>query len=227
MPRKKKIATDVEVELVDLEDLKAHPRNYRQHTADQLEHIKDSIRTSGIYRNVVIAKDGTILAGHGVIEAAHELGLKDFPCIRLNIAPNSTKALKVLTGDNEIAKLAMVDDRKLTELLKDVMDQTSADGLLGTGFDDKMLAALAMVTRPKSEIADLDAAAEWVGMPEFPDFSDPFKVTINFETEKDKHEFFKLIGYEDRVTDKTKKVWWPWKEKRDMDSVEFKDDSDE
>jgi hypothetical protein len=211
---------------VKLSELKAHPRNYRQHTEDQLEHIVASLKGAGVYRNVVVAEDNTILAGHGVIKAAGQIGMESFPVIRLPVAPDSVEAIKVLTGDNEIARMAFQDDRALTELLKEVRDATSAEGLIGTGYDEKMLAALAMVTRPKSEIADLDKAAEWVGMPEFPDFDDPFKVTVNFETEDDKMKFFKLLGYEDRVTEKTKKVWYPWKDKRDMGSVEYVEEDD-
>lgn len=47
-----------------IDELRAHPRNYRRHPDDQLAHIMRSIELHGFYRAVVIARDGTVLAGH-------------------------------------------------------------------------------------------------------------------------------------------------------------------
>ena len=57
------------VESVAIETLKAHPKNYKKHPIKQLEHLMKSIEEHGFYRNVIIAKDSTILAGHGVVQA--------------------------------------------------------------------------------------------------------------------------------------------------------------
>ena len=64
-----------EAEMTPVSDLKPHPRNYKDHPDDQLEHIIESIKSTGFYRNIVIAQDGTILAGHGVVAAAKKMGL--------------------------------------------------------------------------------------------------------------------------------------------------------
>lgn len=101
-------------ETVPLDGLAAHPRNYRRHPDDQLAHLERSIREHGFYRNVIVAKDGTILAGHGVVEAASRAGIREIPVVRLPIAPESPQALRILTGDNELMRLAEVDDRLLT-----------------------------------------------------------------------------------------------------------------
>jgi ParB family chromosome partitioning protein len=91
---------------VDIELLKPHPRNYRHHPPDQIEHLKASLREHGVYRNVVAARDWTILAGHGLVLAAKELGWKAISTAKLDIKPDSPRALKILAGDNEIAHLA-------------------------------------------------------------------------------------------------------------------------
>jgi ParB-like chromosome segregation protein Spo0J len=83
-----------------LDDLKEHPRNYQTHPDDQLEHLMASIKKFGFYRRIVIAKDNTILAGHGVTRAARKMKLKAVPVLKLNIDPNSSAALKLLAGDN-------------------------------------------------------------------------------------------------------------------------------
>jgi ParB-like chromosome segregation protein Spo0J len=58
-----------DIQLVDINLIKPHPKNYKKHPQDQLEHICKSIRENGIYRNILIANDNIILAGHGVYEA--------------------------------------------------------------------------------------------------------------------------------------------------------------
>ncbi len=212
-----------DVELVKVESLKPHPKNYRSHPAEQLAHIKSSLEQHGVYRNIVIARDGTILAGHGVVTAAKELGIKELPVRRLDISPEDPAALKVLTADNELGRFAEDDDRMLTELLKGIRDEDSL-GLLGTGFDDKQLAALLMVTRPASEIRDANAAGEWLGMPEYDaDDGDQFKVIITFRTEADRSRFVKE---KDLTIDKVVGVgsWstrWPWTDREDSASVRF------
>jgi len=205
-----------ETELVACEELKPHPRNYRRHPADQLAHIEASIKQHGFYRNVVVARDGTILAGHGVVEAARKLGLAQIPVIRLPIPPDSPAALKVLTGDNEIARLVEADDRVFTELLKEIKD---TDELLGTGYDAQMLAALLLVTRPASEIADKDEAAEWLGMPEYGGADDTPKLVVSFRSKQDRQKFIEQTEISMARKNESNLIWsgwWPAKEREDL-----------
>lgn len=219
---------DFELETVIISKLKAHPRNYRQHPDDQLEHIIESIKEHGLYRNIVIARDGTILAGHGVVKAASKMGMEQVPVIRLDVDPDSPRALKVLTGDNEISHLGEIDDRMLTEILKEIKD-VDIDGLLGTGFDEIMLANLVFVTRPESEIADFDAAAHWVGMPGYEAVKEPLKVIVNFRNETDRIRFMQGINAtvinkkSGKQAGQTWSIWWPEKEKGDTFSLQFED----
>jgi hypothetical protein len=60
----------MQVTVMKVSALKFHPRNYRRHPQDQLRHISASIRENGFYRNVVVARDGTVLAGQGVVQAS-------------------------------------------------------------------------------------------------------------------------------------------------------------
>jgi hypothetical protein len=196
--------------------VKPHPRNYRSHPEDQLEHLKRSIVEHGFYKNVVVANDLTILAGHGAVKAARELGFLSIPVVKLNIGPSDPRALKVLAGDNEIEHLAEQDDRLLSELLKIVKED---GGLIGTGFDEQMLANLVYVTRPAAEIADHNEAAHWVGMPDYELPLAPHKVIVSFRSLEDKMKFAALIGQ--KFTDKTVSTWWPYKEKNDVASVRF------
>ena len=214
----------IAIEYVSVTELKPHPKNYREHPDDQLEHIIQSIKDNGHYRNVVVAKDNIILAGHGVVRASDKMGLKTIPVVRLDVPHDDPKAMKVLTGDNEIAHLGVVNDRLLSELLKDIKDH-DMDGLLGTGYDDAMLANLVLVTRDANEIEDFDAAAEWVGMPDYEKQAIPPKIIVSFENMEDRAAFGKLVGAP--LTDKTKSIWYPYKEKDDTSSVRFETQEDE
>ena len=216
--------SQIKIEHIATNELKPHPKNYREHPADQLEHIVQSIKENGHYRNVVIAKDGTILAGHGVVKASKQLNLETVPVVRLDLAPDDPKAVKVLTGDNEIAHLGVVDDRLLSELLKEVKE-SDIDGLLGTGYDDAMLANLVLVTRDSSEIKDFNAAAEWVGMPEYESQEKQLQIIVSFENMENRAKFGKLVGAS--LTNKTKSIWYPHKENDDTSSVRFEEQNNE
>lgn len=202
-------------ELVSVKDLKPHPRNYQTHPEFQIRHIKKSIQDHGFYRNVVVAKDLTILAGHGVVEAATSLGINQIPVHIVDVEPDEPKALQILTGDNEINNLAVVNDRLLTELLKEIVSQSDLEGLAGTGFDEAQLTSLVMISRPAAEIRDINEAAEWIGMPDYEPAPQVHKTTVSFDTEDDMKDFFKFLGY-DRPH---KSIWYPQKARDDVKSV--------
>lgn len=204
---------------VKLEKLKPHPKNYREHEDEQLKHIEESIRANGIYRNVVASSDGFILAGHGVVKACGRMGIEE---IQVTIVPHkhdTPKAMKLLTGDNEIANLGVIDDRALTEILKGVHEH---DDLLGTGFDEIQLATLVLATRTVDEIEDFDAAAEWVGMPEYEN-EKTLKLILHFEKDGDRKKALGVLGLAG-LLEKTSQVmtsWFPPKEKDDRSSVRY------
>ena len=204
---------------VNIDTVKPHPRNYKNHPEDQLEHLKKSIQDNGIYRNIIISSDNIILAGHGVHTAAKALGLTSIPILKLPIHSTHINAIKLLTADNEVSHLGEVDDRALTNILKEIMD--TAD-LLGTGYDEKMLANLLYVTRPASEIQSVDHAAEWVGMPEYESTEENDKIIVQFETATDKAKFCDLVGFP--FSEKKKdSQWFPYRERQDWTAVKFEE----
>lgn len=214
----------MQTEDVAIKDLRPHPRNYNDHPEDQLKHLEQSIRENGVYRNVVIAKDNTILAGHGVVLAANRAEVKIIPVVRLNIEPDSARALKILAGDNEVAHLSMKDDRLLTQILRDIKEE-DISGLLGTGYDEMMLANLVMVTRPKAEVKDLDEAAEWVGMPEYENVPAPLKIVVIFRNKADQQKFGELVEQTLWASDGAvaQSIWYPERKREDPKSVIFEE----
>jgi hypothetical protein len=211
-------------EIVAISSLTFHPQNYRQHPPDQIAHLAQSIKENGFYRNIVISSDNFILAGHGAVQAAASLDMTHVPAYRLPITHDDPLALKVIIGDNEIDHLAFQDDRLLADLLKDIKDSTN--DLLGTGFDEAMLANLIYITRPKSEIRDHNEAAQWVGLPSFDTQpSMAIKLILSFRTAEDRLKALECLDIAPTIprhlNDQTWSVWFPPKEDNTHSSVRF------
>jgi ParB-like chromosome segregation protein Spo0J len=86
-------------------DLAAHPSNARTHPKRQIRQIADSITAFGFTSPILIDREGTIIAGHGRVEAAKLLGMREVPTIRLeNLSPDQIRALVI--ADNKIASNA-------------------------------------------------------------------------------------------------------------------------
>lgn len=208
---------------VKVSGLSFHPRNYRDHPADQLAHLVASIKDNRLYRNVVTARGGVVLVGQGVVEAARLMERERMPVVELDVEPDDPRALKIMAADNEISRLAAVDDRALTELLKEIMGETP-EALQGTGFDTAQLAALVMTTRPSSEIRNKNEAAEWLGMPEYDEGEGNLpRLVISFPDEASRKRFcheqqIKVDKKADRTAWSTR---WPFTERLDTSSVRF------
>lgn len=212
------------VEDVSIEDLKAHSGNYKEHPPEQIEHLVRSIETHGFYRNVVVANDGTILAGHGVIQAAQTLGLSHVPVTRMPIDPDSPEAKQIIAGDNEIGRQADVNDRALTDVLRELAE---AGVLEGTGFDESMLANLVFVTRNEGEVKDVNAAAEWVGMPGFDPVELKPKLVLTFETQEAREQMIEQLGLV--IAKRERRVvssWYPPKEREDIEAVRWEPEAE-
>jgi DNA modification methylase len=169
VPEPSTVDLDARREWLTFADLKPHPRNYNSHPPEQIDHLAASIGQYGYYRNIVIARDGTILAGHGVVEAGKQAGREPIPCERMDLDPDSPEALKLVALDNEVGRFSVREDEALTALLREIQE-TAPLGLLGTGFTDKTLSKMIAdvgggVTRdagpgpvpekPRTEVGDL------------------------------------------------------------------------
>ena len=212
------------VELADPASLKRHPKNYKDHPEDQVEQLVKSIEAVGIIRNVVVARDNTILAGHGIVEAARRLGIARVPVKRLDLDPNEPKALKLLTADNEIGDMALRDHRKLTEMLRQL---AANDSLEGSGFDSMQLAARLFVSRMRGEVEKFDAAAEMAGLIDYEHGAQVYRLNIKCRTSEDRERFVKqheIAVTREQSTGKLGTVqtaWWPASPAHDRKSVRW------
>ena len=90
-------------ERVSLADIQPHKRNYNRHPASQVERIATSLRKFGQVRSIVVWRN-TILAGHGVVEAAHSLGWTEIAADVLPADYPEHLALAYVAADNQLGK---------------------------------------------------------------------------------------------------------------------------
>ena len=105
--------------------LKPDPRNARTHPKRQIEQLMRSIQEFGFTNPILIDEVDTLIAGHGRLRAARDLGLVEVPTIALQgLSEARKKALRL--ADNKIALNAGWD----LEILKLELDEIS-----GLDFD--------------------------------------------------------------------------------------------
>jgi ParB-like chromosome segregation protein Spo0J len=221
--------------LVSLETLKPHERNVKEHPEEQLDRIKASLEALGFTKPIVVAKDGTVLAGHGVMKAAAMLGITQVPVKRLDVGPDDPAALAYMIGDNELGRGAELQDREMAEMLRELQEETG--DILGTGYDTQMLANLLLVTRSAAEIKDSNQAIEWLGMPEYEQTPLPCKVMVSFDSDVERDKFLDgwwspdglkanavQVGAVVRKRNlSTISLWWPPRPRDDPHSLRFVD----
>ena len=136
-------------EHVEIDTLRPHPSNPRNGDVDV---IAESLRVNGQYRPIVIARDGTILAGNPAYVAAMQIGWDVISVVRLDISPDSDDAIRIMLADNRTADLGNYDNGILAQLLTHM---AANDSLLGTGYDSDSLADLLnSIDAPLNELPD-------------------------------------------------------------------------
>lgn len=72
------------IEYIDIGDLREYENNAKIHTQEQIEQIKVSIAQFGMNDPIAVWKDNEIIEGHGRLIACKELGIQQIPVIRLD-----------------------------------------------------------------------------------------------------------------------------------------------
>jgi len=120
-------------------DLVPYARNARTHSDAQVAQIAGSIRAFGFNNPVLVDGESGIIAGHGRVLAARQLGLKTVPVIRLDHLSEAQKRAYIL-ADNKLAEQAGWDRELLALELGDLGDLGIDVGELG--FDGSELDTL-------------------------------------------------------------------------------------
>ena len=109
-----------------IDQLKPDPANPRRHSKKQIRQIANSIKAFGFNVPVLVDADLNVIAGHGRLAAARELGMTEVPTLCLDhLTPAQARAFMI--ADNRLTEIATWDDRLLAQQLKDL-------SLLGLDF---------------------------------------------------------------------------------------------
>ncbi len=121
--------------LVDIEELKPNPGNPNQHPDEQVHLLAKIIRQNG-WRNpvTVSTRSGYIVKGHGRLAAAQYAGMAEIP-IDYQDYESDEAEIADLIADNRLAELAEMDNKRLAEMLSDLLIVSSFDFNL-TGFSE-------------------------------------------------------------------------------------------
>ena len=132
---------------VPIEQLRASPRNARQHPPEQIHQLADTIRARGFGAPIIADDSGVILAGHGRWLAAIEAGLEVVPVVRVSgISEDAADAFRLL--DNRLGELSLWDPHALKQELEALRQLTSLDDLQG------LLDSISL-TMPAEDLRDL------------------------------------------------------------------------
>jgi hypothetical protein len=200
--------------VLPIDKLIPYANNARSHSKEQITQIAASIKEFGFNNPILLDGNNGIIAGHGRLLAAQQLGLETVPVLELSHLSETQKKAYIL-ADNQIALNANWD----LDILRFEMDDLQATDLNVDliGFDDEFLTLINL----DIEQGDIDFNAEWEGMPEF-DQEDQLSfrnIIIHFDNNEDIKEFAKLLGQ--TITDKTKSMWYPAKNKNNTKDYNY------
>lgn len=92
----------MEITFRPITEIKPYQRNAKTHSSEQIRKIADSISEFGFNQPIVLDKDGTVIVGHGRLEAAKLLGLSDVPTVIIELPPAKAKAYRL--ADNKLSE---------------------------------------------------------------------------------------------------------------------------
>jgi len=141
----------VEQREVPVDELTPHPDNPNRGSVDDLA---ESLTEFGQFRSIVGLPDGTILAGHHLVQAAKRVGLKT---VRVDIIDVDDKtARKIMLADNRLADLGLGPNLDL--LLKNL--EELGNDIAGTGFDEDYIRMLEEAVSGPPDLEDLVEEAD-------------------------------------------------------------------
>jgi len=117
---------------MDISLIKPYTKNAKKHPKKQVEQVANSIKEFGFNQSIVLDKDNVVIVGHGRLEAAKLLGLKEVPTITVDLTEEQAKAYRL--ADNKLNEsewdmdLVIQDLKELSENMVDL-----------TGFDKDLL----------------------------------------------------------------------------------------
>ena len=126
------MAKIAKVQEVSLEKLVLYEKNAKKHPQDQIDLLVRSINEYGFINPCLIDKDFKVIAGHGRIAAAKEIGMEKVPCLFVEGLTEAQYKAYVL-ADNRLTELGEWNMDLVMMELQDLQDMDFDISL--TGFE--------------------------------------------------------------------------------------------
>src|SRR5215471_7761260 len=117
-----------------IEALRPDPTNPRSHSPKQIRQLARSIGTFGFNVPILVDRTLRIVAGHGRLLAAQELGWREVPTILLDHL-SETQARAFMIADNRVAESAAWNNTLLGEHLREISFIAPDFTIETTGFE--------------------------------------------------------------------------------------------
>ena len=135
---------DFSIETVKLDKIKEWDKNPRLHNVEELNKYIDRFG----FRNVVVVNKRTMTceAGHGRLQAAHALGMREVPVLFVDDDDDTAAAFAI--ADNRMGELAEWKEDELLQILEDL--KAKDEDLLGSiGFSNFQLEMMLARLQPE------------------------------------------------------------------------------
>ena len=121
--------------LKNVNELIPYKNNARTHSKEQITKIANSIAKFGFTNPILIHGDNNIIAGHGRLLAAQQLGIKEVPVIDLSYM-SKDEARAYVIADNKLALDAGWDNELLKLELSELNDLGFDLDVIGFSADE-------------------------------------------------------------------------------------------
>ncbi|WP_223428695.1 site-specific DNA-methyltransferase [Tateyamaria pelophila] len=130
-----------QVEMWQVADLAPYAKNARQHPPEQIDQIAASMERFGFTIPMLVGEDGTIIAGHGRLMAAAQLGLAEVPVMVARGWSDEDRRLYTL-ADNRLAEIAEWDPEMLRIEIGELRADFGIEDMSLIGFSAEDLAEI-------------------------------------------------------------------------------------
>src|SRR5688572_25249337 len=154
----------LEIEYRPIDSLIPYARNARTHSDAHIAQIAASIKEFGWTNPILVDGDQGIIAGHGRVLGALQLGITEVPVIELAGMTDAQKRAYIL-ADNQLALNAGWDEGLLALELADLRDLSFDLSTIGFS-DNELQSLLRRMENPTEGLTDAD------DIPEAPDDKD-------------------------------------------------------
>ena len=131
--------TATEIVQMQIADIIPYDRNPRTHPESQINELANSIRQWGFTAPILVDEEGTVIAGHGRLYAAHMIGLETVPAIVAEGWSDNQKKAYVI-ADNKLSENSSWDEgmffSELKELSRSGFDLSLIGMDQGFSFDE-------------------------------------------------------------------------------------------